>query len=503
MKRIFLFALAIGLFACQRDAAELPTPPKQNNDLIAKGDTLSNKDDLKWVALTKDYFVTEEDAKNTALSFAQNMRTTTEPTHGVRFLTKGEPLEIESIRLVKRISHTTTFRSVGNFPQDIYIVNFKKNKGYVLTSADNRVPEVFAYNDTGHWGDTLNNPIQALLYERILDYVELKRELFEKERKQLTQEAWADLMQGYSQRKKDSLYKLFFDEEGEPKIIGAVNTSYPTPSDPKDSHKDKDDDPNTCRGYIETAEGQWKTIHDTGVILKTEWAQRDPGDLYNKLTPIRCGGHAPVGCVAVAVGQIMAFWQKPATFEGRIMHWNEMVDKDNIEGVSDVAKSDIQYLLRFLGKEHLLNMVYSCEKSSAYDKDALSTFKQLGFSQAKFVDVRKNETNLISNLRERKPIYISGAKRSLKEGHAWILDGYIKKEKTTYRRIHFRCKIKDTKWTEQSEFVHHNLGWGIIYNGWYDINILTKFSPKYNEENYPTLPFKNYTHLMKMIIDIK
>ena len=93
MKRIFLFALAIGLFACQRDAEELPTPPKQNNDLIAKGDTLSNKDDLKWVALTKDYFVTEEDAKNTALSFAQNMRTTTEPTHGVRFLTKESLLK--------------------------------------------------------------------------------------------------------------------------------------------------------------------------------------------------------------------------------------------------------------------------------------------------------------------------------------------------------------------------------------------------------------------------
>ena len=43
MKRIFLFALAIGLFACQRDAEELPTPPKQNNDLIAKGIPLAIK----------------------------------------------------------------------------------------------------------------------------------------------------------------------------------------------------------------------------------------------------------------------------------------------------------------------------------------------------------------------------------------------------------------------------------------------------------------------------
>ena len=497
MKRIFFFALAIGLFACQRDAEELPPPPKQNNDLIAKGDTLSNKDDLKWVALTKDYFVTEEDAKNTALSFAQNMRTTTEPTHGVRFLTKGEPLEIESIRLVKRISHTTTFRSVGNFPQDIYIVNFKKNKGYVLTSADNRVPEVFAYNDTGHWGDTLNNPIQALLYERILDYVELKRELFEKERKQLTQEAWADLMQGYSQREKDSLYKLFFDEEGEPKIIGAVNTSYPTPSDPKDSHKDKDDDPNTCRGYIETAEGQWKTIHDTGVILKTEWAQSIGG--YNALTPIRCGENAPVGCVAVAVGQIMAYHKKPAIFEGRTMHWEEMTRVKSIKGVSDIAKGDIQYLLRFLGKENLLNMEYLCGKSGAYDKDALSTFKQLGFSQAKLVDVKGNTLKLTSNLEERKPTYISGQAKNLNLGHAWIVDGFIEKEKMMYRRIHFRCKVKDTKWTERDRFVHHNLGWG-SNNAWYNIALLSYSSESINLSN---LSPKDFTYSMKMIIDIK
>ena len=56
------------------------------------------------------------------------------------------------------------------------------------------------------------------------------------------------------------------------------------------------------------------------------------------------------------------------------MHWEEMTRVKSIKGVSDIAKGDIQYLLRFLGKENLLNMEYLCGKSGAYDKDALSTF---------------------------------------------------------------------------------------------------------------------------------
>jgi putative pyrogenic exotoxin B len=36
--------------------------------------------------------------------------------------------------------------------QDVYIVNFKNNRGYLITSADKRVPGIFAYNDTGHLG---------------------------------------------------------------------------------------------------------------------------------------------------------------------------------------------------------------------------------------------------------------------------------------------------------------------------------------------------------------
>ena len=469
MKRILPLVLTLGLLACQRDAEEIISPKKESS-VITQADSLSNRPELKWVALTQDYYISEDEAKDLALSFAQQTHHSQLSKKGVRFFTKDSPIEIESIKAVRK-SNYSSFRSLSLPENDIYIINFKNNQGYVLTAADKRVPGIFAYNDTGHWGDTLTNPTQALLYENMLNYVEIQRTYFEKERKKLAQKAWEDLTLGYSEKEKDSLYKAYFDKDGNPQIIGAVDVI--NPSTPRRKNKDKDEypyPPDLPYRRICQSKG---TIMDYGVcrlhssvdeLLKTSWRQRSP---YNNLISYNCGyDKAPVGCVAIAVGQIMSYYKKPTIFEGRIMHWNDMIIQPTIGKLSAQAQYDVQYLLATLGKKNLLGMKYTCEGSGASIYSALNTFKKLGYTDVSIIDNDPN-SHVGLEIENKRLVYIRGIDPTTKEGHAWVIDGIKVYVVPLTITTEIGCLRKVYHSSLRCELFHHNLGWGEGAKGWY------------------------------------
>ena len=70
MKRIFLlWGVAMTFIACQREGEVLSTTPTPKPTPEGVQQATQNNPNLKWVALTQDYNVSEEEAKNLVLSF--------------------------------------------------------------------------------------------------------------------------------------------------------------------------------------------------------------------------------------------------------------------------------------------------------------------------------------------------------------------------------------------------------------------------------------------------
>ena len=483
MKRIFLlWGVAMTFIACQREGEVLSTTPTPKPTPEGVQQATQNNPNLKWVALTQDYNVSEEEAKNLVLSFVRE-------TQKVNSTARAVSLEIESIEAVKASNTTMRISQNTSMENDLYIVNFKDNNGFVLTAADKRVPGIFAYSDRGKWEKSLTNPVQKILYERLLNYIEQSRIIFDKRKDKLVKEAWEEFTKDFSVKEKENLYKEYFDDKGNLKrVVKRASYQRYHEFDP-----DNPNDPNCPQGTdYEVFYNNWELVEETEVLLKTGWAQF--GD-YNLFTRYRncSSGQTPVGCVAVAVGQIMAYYKRPAIFNGRIMHWDQMTTNPIITSLSPQGKEDVQHLLADLGESTYLKMNYKCGSSGAFDENACETFKKLGYIHATLSDRYDIEKDLLA----KRPVYIGGFDKTKENrpriGHAWVIDGYRKYKATSKEVIYIDCMEKIYHDTMYFPLIHHNLGWGMGSNLWY--------SPKPYYENEKE-SFGNYPQMDRYPYDI-
>ena len=202
-----------------------------------------------------------------------------------------------------------------------------------------------------------------------------------------------------------------------------------------------------------------RTSTERGPLLTTKWDQEPP---YNLSVP----QGIDVGCVAVAVGQIMRFHRWPQRFD-----WSNMPDtlsstETRPTTVSDFLydvglKCGIQYWLKLTGSDsflasHALKFYYD------YSCDRIS----------------HSHSKVYSEIMSGNPVYMEGYRSSFK-GHAWVCDGVRHSEvneKYEFRTIsnlggyplHFESPSEPYK-TSSDGFTHFymNWGWGGDYNGWY------------------------------------
>ena len=187
----------------------------------------------------------------------------------------------------------------------------------------------------------------------------------------------------------------------------------------------------------------------------------DPDKVYNKYCPSistnlwYLNNHAAVGCVAVAVGQIMRYWRWPyaaqvpttvggSTKELKFYNWDLMplrlYNSSSLSQVNEVAG-----FLRDLGYD--LDMEYG-ESSGCFDDDAMETFVNFGFDENTLTYGKKictsGWTNIMHNeIAAGRPVYYSGYDSFFgTDGHAFVLDGY-----------------------DAGDRYHVNLGWGGGSNG--------------------------------------
>ena len=533
-KFLSIFIVAGLFFSCQREEADAPFATDTDISVLPSTETKASNDGLLgWVALTGQTHISAEEAQETALATAMQMRE-------VEGIVTKTPLKISSIEVVKGDTRKPYVPTKGNAkPEqaDVYIVNFANNQGYVITSADKRVPGVLAYNSYGHLGDTISNPGQAILFSYMQAYIEEQRAAFEANKEKLATQAEEAIFKQLSKEQQEKLIaKGYFDKDGKrvkskynfDLIHALCDLSEPESNNkknenPADHYLVKDND----RIFY----GEWKTEYVKAPLLKTLWGQ---SGLYNDKVAKYCDAdkdQSPVGCVATAVGQLLAYHKKPAVFKGRIMHWGDMTKIDSGDMFSSIYshnvgdnatfREDIQHLLAHLGDSGLLAMNYGCIADGGSGSNrALEALHSLGYNNALLMPY--NVDQVVSEIRNNRPIYIQGysyeishtyttgwwfwkksqTRYSYKEGHAWVLDGYVlRKRKIT--EYYINCpsseEVKIVN-DEKIELIHNNFGWGDSNDGtkygvsgldgfyangtgWYHISI---FNTKGNKESSNT-----------------
>ena len=223
-----------------------------------------------------------------------------------------------------------------------------------------------------------------------------------------------------------------------------------------------------------------------GEFMTTKWGQRDPYDFF---VPKDC----PVGCVAVAVGQIMKFHKHPNNSNDPKFNWNIMPD---IAGnINQQGAINIALLLKDIGEK--VNMQYAPSASGAYSIDARNALvNDYGYSgSANLADY--NHRRVVNDIvSKRSPIYMDGfAEKKIyywrwwlvrwhyesyevySDGHAWVCDGY---KKITEKQYSIGC---DREILITREFLHMNWGWYGKHNGWFSSHIVD-YEPNNGTNNY-------------------
>ena len=221
---------------------------------------------------------------------------------------------------------------------------------------------------------------------------------------------------------------------------------------------------------------------EKGPLLKTRWYQGDP---YNN-TLKKHEGDKPLGCVAVAVGQIIAYYRKDKHYPDDY-DWSE-IHQEDLE-YHESKETDISKFLWDIAEG--VNTDYNHpEGSGAYDSNARDYFKRAGYRNSNLKRLNGDYTPIFNELYNDRPVYLAGDAIKIYNGfwedffrgnpyryggrHAWVADGY--KNVSIYRKIkrvvgdygYYRGRSEQVSYYTEfycsSSYIHMN--WGKGSGGW-------------------------------------
>lgn len=207
-------------------------------------------------------------------------------------------------------------------------------------------------------------------------------------------------------------------------------------------------------------------------LLKDSWGQNSP---YNSKCPTINGVNSKVGCVALAMAQVMNYWEYPAQgagshsyfwakggktlstdFSSHKYDWKKFYPKYGNN--TQEEKDAIGTLMFDCGVS--VNMDYGTEESLTYSTNAIEALKKyFGYSEVSHVYRDSYAGNwddlLYSELSKGIPMIYSGENKN-KQGHCFVCDGY------------------------KDGLFHFNWGW----NGAQGFFATTALKPRENNYNY-------------------
>ena len=227
----------------------------------------------------------------------------------------------------------------------------------------------------------------------------------------------------------------------------------------------------------------WETKEQSGILLKTRWNQTKP---YNYLCPIENGKNCFAGCVPVAVAQILVFnalnYNKKfyqigdqllneamwLNIEEAVTH--PQLVKPVVSGESMNAQTwAVAYFINKMGDSVCVKYHSDDGGSPAPTKNVVKLLQYLGDIGLGYSNIALSPitTDKVRDMIfvKKLPFYYSG--KSSTNSHAWVLDGWLLRE----RRVITRYAFLPTQYhTESKEFVHANFGWGGQKDGYYTFN---------------------------------
>lgn len=345
-------------------------------------------------------------------------------------------------RVLERSATSLRSASDAMLPDTMaYICNFADSAGFAVICADDRVGcPILACVESGTLDDSADNPGLAIFLENAQVYMEESILRFEEEKDSLLEVAEREL------------------EAHDSKQLTSLRSTY--------------------TGSFKLLKG----TEEVKPLLNTTWAQS--GSPYNDLMKTcksNVSGHAPAGCWAVAIGQLMAYYQYPKTLSYKIdrrtkrslsPNWSVIVKEKDAGNLDEIdAKKQVGELLYGIGLN--IDMDYGCDGSSAKESDAMSYLKACGYSgcgtQSFTFEKAKGYLDL------RRPVLMNGKQKKVAfvayDGHAWVVDGY-----TTLRYDCYTYTLDLSTNSSTNRYVntiyehpllHINWGWKGKNNGYF------------------------------------
>lgn len=202
-----------------------------------------------------------------------------------------------------------------------------------------------------------------------------------------------------------------------------------------------------------------KPTHSSGgFCLNTQWAQDSP---YNYLIE----NNYKLGCITVAVGQIMKFHEHPKTFD-----WKNM---PNV--LSSGGNTPLNIFLKRIHDELGVD-----DYGGAYDQDAERVLKSYGYK----VSLKSHNSPA-----SKFPIYCGGTDSVRRKGHAWVCDGSICYtygiayelylfEYSGSSDFHYSLRSEEQKYIDGQTLYHMNWGWGGQHDGYFKDDNIKITTPK-------------------------
>lgn len=213
--------------------------------------------------------------------------------------------------------------------------------------------------------------------------------------------------------------------------------------------------------YVDEYIENWSRVGYKAPMLTVIWNQDSPyNDNVKDMLPC---GNVPVGCVTVAVAQLMSYWAYPDSYD-----WDDLTTNPVIsQGTS--AASEVASLMEdvFAG----CGVTAGCNGSSSNIYNARNYLMNIGYTCN---NIQYYTASAIEDaLRLSHPVIIRGA-TSNNEGHEWNIDGYEKEKAVICRRAYrydeatgTRILFSTSTFEKYKTKFHYNWGWGGLYNGWF------------------------------------
>ena len=220
-------------------------------------------------------------------------------------------------------------------------------------------------------------------------------------------------------------------------------------------------------------------IYDKKNLIETRWQQGYP---YNILNPLKNeivdnlekDKHQPIGCVTIAVSQILNFHKHPQILERlqamSIKTLNVNWSKTNIASLNDTTLLDIPQLLRFVNQGVFTKN--GDNGSSSNITNAKDFFDINEYLTYQYDGARVDK--MIEEVKAGRPVYVRGI-NSNNIGHAFICDGYKAVQQQLYIELiatnspyvqnyssnpYYKFKTARGSKITTDEYLGFNWGWG-------------------------------------------